>query len=101
MYYIFFPVKMGLLFVMQSSYVQRIDFDGSNRVTLFTGGNPIAVDYDYRLDIQQITPSSFVYIIVFRMLLLSYQCFYDIIILQEELLILVGHQLSTDLERTI
>ena len=44
--------QVGLLFTLQSSYVRRIDIDGtsSSSVTLFTGGNPTAVDYDYRFD---------------------------------------------------
>jgi hypothetical protein len=49
--------QLGLLFTLQSSYVRRIDLDGtsSSSVTLFTGGNPIAVDYDYRFDVHDIS----------------------------------------------
>ena len=42
--------QIGLLLALQSSYVRRLDLDGSNSVTLSSGGNPIAVDYDYRCD---------------------------------------------------
>ena len=51
-YAIMISAQVGLLFALQSSYVRRIDLNGtsSSSVTLFTGGNPIAVDYDYRFD---------------------------------------------------
>ena len=49
-----FSVKIGLLFVLQSRYVRRIDLDGSNSITLYSGGYPIAMDYDYRFGIQLI-----------------------------------------------
>ena len=42
--------QLGLLFVLQS-YIRRTDLDGSNSVTLHSGGNPVAVDHDYRFDI--------------------------------------------------
>lgn len=45
---------MGLLFALRYAYVQRIDLDGSDSITLSTGGYPFAVDYDYRFDIQLI-----------------------------------------------
>ena len=41
---------LGVLFT-QNSYIQRIEVDGSNSVTLHSGGYPVAVDYDYRFDI--------------------------------------------------
>ena len=41
---------MGLLLALRSSYIQRFDLDGSSRLTLHSGGYPVAVDYDYRCD---------------------------------------------------
>ena len=53
--------QLGLLFALQSLYIRRIDLDGSNGLTLHSGGYPIAVDYDYRfamlLKLIQVTPS--------------------------------------------
>jgi hypothetical protein len=56
-YAILNSAQLGLLFTLQSSYVRRIDLDGtsSSSVTLFTGGNPIAVDYDYRFDVHDLS----------------------------------------------
>lgn len=43
--------QLGLLFTLQNLYIRRIDLDGSNSVTLHSGGYPVAVDYDYRFAI--------------------------------------------------
>ena len=45
-----FSVKRGLLLALQSYYVQRIDLNGSNPLTLSSRTYPIAVDYDYRFE---------------------------------------------------
>lgn len=39
---------LGLLFTLSQPYIRRIDVDGTNSVSLYSSGNPFAVDYDYR-----------------------------------------------------
>ena len=108
--------QLGLLFALQSLYIQRIDLDGSNSVTLHSGGNPVAVDYDYRL----VRYSNSGYFKCMHTNLLSLAVLYALLsllsclavycdqynlnenvnILQEQLPILVRQQLSKDLEST-
>ena len=39
---------VGLLFALYRPYVRRIDLDGTDSQTLYSGGYPYTVDYDYR-----------------------------------------------------
>ena len=39
---------LGLLFTLYQPYVRRVDVDGANIRTLYSGGYPFAVDFDYR-----------------------------------------------------
>ena len=37
-----------LLFTLYTSYIRGINLDGSHRRNLYTGGYPLAIDFDYR-----------------------------------------------------
>ena len=45
---IYSAAPLGLLFTLSQPYIRRIDVDGTNSVSLYSSGNPFAVDYDYR-----------------------------------------------------
>ena len=42
------PAPLGLLFTLYAPYVRRINLDGTNSQTIYSGGYPFAVDFDYR-----------------------------------------------------
>ena len=41
-----------LLFTQISPYVRRVDLDGRRLVTVYSGGQPRGIDFDYRFALQ-------------------------------------------------
>ena len=47
-YHFMYTAPLSILYTVYRPYVRRVNLDGSNIRTLYSGGYPYAVDFDYR-----------------------------------------------------